>query len=62
MENSLSFEKNILVLKQIVEELETGNLNLEKLVQNYEKGMNLINECNGILNIVEEKIESFETK
>jgi exodeoxyribonuclease VII small subunit len=43
--NKLSFESNLKKLEEIVEQLESGNVDLEKSVELYEKGVELKNIC-----------------
>ncbi|MFO8112090.1 MAG: exodeoxyribonuclease VII small subunit, partial [Desulfosalsimonadaceae bacterium] len=40
-----SFEENMAQLEKIVEELEAGNLPLEKALKRFEEGMNLSRTC-----------------
>ena len=39
IDKELTFEENLKKLEDIVEQLESGNINLEKSVELYEKGM-----------------------
>lgn len=41
----MSFEENLAQLAEIVENLENGNLPLEKSVELYEKGLKISAEC-----------------
>ncbi|MDO9543086.1 MAG: exodeoxyribonuclease VII small subunit [Kiritimatiellia bacterium] len=52
-----SFEKALSELEAIVEAMESGSLPLEKMMEQYEQGMNLISFCSAKLNEVEKKIE-----
>ena len=51
------FESALEELEQIVEQLETGELNLEDALTAFEKGVGLVRFCNQKLNEVEKKIE-----
>ena len=52
-----SFEKALGRLESIVSKMETGSLNLEKMMQHFEEGMDLVKLCSEKLNEVERKIE-----
>jgi len=52
-----SFEKALGRLESIVSKMETGSLSLEKMMQHFEEGMNLVKLCSKKLNEVERKIE-----
>jgi len=52
----LDFEKSLLTLEQIVEELESGDLELEKSLEKFEKGVELYKNCKQILSKAEKKI------
>ena len=56
-ENSLSFEQAIEQLNQIVGRIEQGQVPLADSLQQYEKGMKLIQYCRGILQDAEKRIE-----
>ena len=51
-----TFEEQMKVLENIVNELEKGNLNLDESVAKFEEGMNISKECNKILEQAEKKI------
>lgn len=53
----ISFEKALGRLEAIVSKMETGSLSLEKMMQYFEEGMNLVKFCSKKLNEVERKIE-----
>jgi len=57
-----SFEKSLERLEKIVEEMESGNLGLEKLMAHFEEGQTLVKSCGGKLNEVEKKIEMLVEK
>lgn len=52
----MSFEENIEQLEKVVQELESGNLNLEDSIKKFEEGINLSKKCNEILEEAEKKI------
>jgi exodeoxyribonuclease VII small subunit len=54
---NLSFEQAIKELTSIVEKIELGQTPLQESLSQYEKGMELIKHCRGILQKAEEKIE-----
>ena len=51
-----TFEENMAQLEKIVEELEGGNLPLEKALKRFEEGMNLSKACFEKLDETEKKI------
>ena len=53
IEKELKFEDNLKKLEEIVEQLESGEIDLEKSVELYEKGILLKNNC-------EEKLKKVE--
>ncbi|MHC4757936.1 MAG: exodeoxyribonuclease VII small subunit [Planctomycetota bacterium] len=55
--NKLNFEQSIKELTSIVEKIEQGRIPLQDSLQQYEKGMELIKHCRGILQKAEERIE-----
>lgn len=55
MENE-SFEKNLAELEAIANELERGNLSLEKAIETFERGIKLSKECSEKLDKAEKKI------
>ena len=52
----ISFEESIKKLEAIANELEAGNLNLDKSVEKFEEGMKLSKECTKMLDDAEKKI------
>ncbi len=50
------FEKYLKTLEEIVEELESKELSLEKSIEKFEKGAELYKNCKKILNEAEKKI------
>ena len=57
--SKLSFEEAIKDLQKIVEELENGNVELEKSIELYEKGAKLRIHCENKLKVVEKKYLKF---
>ena len=54
---NMSFEQAIESLTGIVEKIETGRVSLAESLSQYEKGMELIKHCRGILLDAEKRIE-----
>lgn len=52
----LNFEENMKDLEKVVQELESGDLNLEDSIKKFEKGMELSKKCNKILEEAEKRI------
>ena len=52
----LDFEKSLVTLEGIVEELESGDLELEKSLAKFEQGVELYKNCKQILSKAEKKI------
>ena len=55
-EKELSFEEMIEQLERIANELEKGDLDLDKSVEKFEEGMKLSKECNQLLEKAEKRI------
>ncbi|ASK63241.1 exodeoxyribonuclease VII small subunit [Virgibacillus phasianinus] len=55
-ENELSFEEAMIQLEKIVEQLEEGDVPLEKAINYYQEGMKLSKVCNDKLINVQEKM------
>jgi exodeoxyribonuclease VII small subunit len=51
-----TFEKSIQQLEEIVQELESGDLPLEKAIQRFEEGITLSKRCSKMLDETEKKI------
>jgi exodeoxyribonuclease VII small subunit len=51
-----TFEQSLKQLEQIVDELESGELPLEKAVKKFEEGIQLAKHCNRLLTETEKKI------
>lgn len=56
-EKAQSFEKALERLEEIAAAMESGDLGLEKMVQEFEEGQKLVKLCSSKLNEVEKKIE-----
>ncbi len=52
-----SFESALARLEEIVKEMDSGELDLDKMVSHFEEGSKLIKTCSAKLNEVESKIE-----
>jgi exodeoxyribonuclease VII small subunit len=68
-EQELSFEQAMDKLESVVEQLESGDVPLEKAIELFQQGMELAHLCGGKLEQIERKIEvlveengSFSTK
>lgn len=55
-EENIDFEKSMQELEKIVSKLESGKLNLDESVNEFEKGMKLAKECSKILECAEKRI------
>jgi exodeoxyribonuclease VII small subunit len=56
-EPSIDLEKSLATLESIVEELESGDLPLEKAMQKFEEGVKLTRSCQSALRDAEQKVE-----
>ncbi len=56
MEKEKKFEENMKELETIINELETGNTDLEESISKYTKAMQLVNICDEKLKTVEEQV------
>ncbi|MEM9102355.1 MAG: exodeoxyribonuclease VII small subunit [Pseudomonadota bacterium] len=54
---AIDFEKALNQLESTVAEMEKGELTLEQSLQAFEKGVNLVNQCQTVLSETERKIE-----
>ncbi len=54
---TLDLEKAMGELEKIVEQLETGNLSLDKSLRQFEKGVSLSRECHAALTAAEQKVQ-----
>ena len=60
--NDISFEDALKDLEKIVEELNNGDMELEKAISAYEKGIKLKNICEERLKNAQERIELIQNK
>ena len=60
--SKLNFEQSIKELTSIVQKIEQGQIPLQDSLEQYEKGMELIKHCRGILQKAEERIEKISKK
>lgn len=51
-----SFEDDLQLLEKVVADLSSGDLSLEKSMEQFEKGVKLYNECRKQLSTVEKKV------
>lgn len=56
-EKKIDFEQSLERLETIVEEMEGGELPLEKMIKHFEEGSKLVSTCSKKLTEVEQKIE-----
>ncbi len=55
--NSVNLEKSLADLEALVEELESGELPLDKAMKKFEQGIKLTRNCQSILKDAEQKVE-----
>lgn len=55
--HKLNLEKSLADLEKLVEELESGDLPLEKAMQKFEDGIKLTRNCQAALRDAEQKVE-----
>lgn len=55
--NNVNLEKSLADLEKLVEELESGDLPLEKAMQKFEQGIKLTRACQAALRDAEQKVE-----
>ena len=60
--NDISFEEALKDLEKIVEDLNNGDMELEKAITAYEKGIQLKNICEERLKNAQERIELIQSK
>ena len=60
--NDISFEDALKDLEKIVEDLNNGDMELEKAITAYEKGIQLKNICEERLKNAQERIELIQNK
>ena len=54
---SIDLEKSLAALEEIVDELESGDLPLEKAMKKFEEGIKLTRNCQAALKEAEQKVE-----
>jgi len=59
---SPDLEKSLLEIETIIEKMESGKLNLEKSLEEFEKGIKLIKNSQSILNSAEQKVQTLLNK
>ncbi len=52
-----TFEESLAELEAIINELESGDLSLDKMMERYEKGVRALELCRKVLDQAEKKIE-----
>ena len=60
IDKNITFEENLKKLEDIVDQLESGEIDIEKSVELYEKGMLLKNNCEAKLKKVELQIKKIK--
>ncbi len=55
--NNQSFEALLDQISEIVKKMENGNLTLDEQISSYEKGVNLVGQCNKILQDAEVRVK-----
>jgi len=55
--NTVDLEKTMRDLEQVVEQLESGDLSLDKSLQQFEKGVKLSRDCQAALTDAEQKVQ-----
>ena len=60
--NDISFEEALKDLEKIVEDLNNGDMELEKAITAYEKGIQLKNICEERLKNAQERLELIQNK
>ena len=54
---TIDLEKSMAALEGIVDELETGDLSLDKSLKQFEKGVKLSRDCQAALEAAEQKVQ-----
>lgn len=62
MSKEVKFEDNIKELEQIINELESGEVDLDTSIEKYTKAMQLVNLCDSKLKNVEEQVNKIVTE
>jgi len=61
-DKKMGFEKALARLEEIVAEMESGSLSLDKMMASFEEGTRLVKFCGSKLNEVERKVEILAKK
>jgi exodeoxyribonuclease VII small subunit len=61
-DKKMGFEKALARLEEIVAEMESGSLSLDKMMASFEEGTRLVKFCSAKLNEVEKKVEILTKK
>ena len=51
------FEKSLAELESLVEQLESGDLNLDQSLKQFKRGVELTRHCQGVLEIAQQTVE-----
>ena len=62
MEKKVKFEDKLKELETIINELESGDIDLDSSIEKYTKAMKLVKECDEKLKDVEEKVSKIVTE
>ncbi len=62
MEKKIKFEDKMKELETLINELETGEIDLDESIEKYTKAMKLIKECDTELKTVEKQISKLVTE
>jgi exodeoxyribonuclease VII small subunit len=58
----LSFETSMQELEALIERIESGEIGLEESIKSYERGVDLIKGCRGVLGAAEQRVEELSKK
>lgn len=61
-EKEVKFEDKIKELEEIINELESGEIDLEASIEKYTKAMKLVKECDEKLKTIEEEVNKIVTE
>ena len=61
-EKEVKFEEKLKKLENIVNELESGEIDLDESIEKYKEAMNLVKECDSKLKSVEEQVNKIVTE
>ncbi|MFI4871208.1 MAG: exodeoxyribonuclease VII small subunit [Phycisphaerales bacterium JB061] len=57
-----SFEESMQELESLIERIESGEIGLEESIKAYERGVDLIKGCRGVLGAAEQRVEELSQK